>query len=168
MPRGATSGNSQGRWRFLPGRSLAPSHAGRRTLVALSLAGSLASAALVFAASKSASTNLVLVVREEEQLQLQGGSVVLKIRLAPGVTARLWGDQACGTPIQTAMVIAESGTYTLPFDNIPYEQRAYLCLLSSDSTLRGSMVWPAAGITTTIPSRAPAPTGGRLVVVAEP
>jgi hypothetical protein len=110
------------------------------------LAGSLASAALVFGQSKTATTRLLLTVRGEEQLQRQGGNVILKIRLAPGVTAKLWGDQACGRPIQAAMVITNSGTYTLAFDNIPYEGKAYLCLLSSDGTLRDHMVWLDARI----------------------
>jgi hypothetical protein len=88
-------------------------------------------------------------------LQPQGENVMLKIRLAAGVTARLWGGKACGMPIQQAMVLTKSGTYILLAENIPHDEKAYLCLVSSDGTLRDAVVWPQVSTTTTITALTP-------------
>ena len=109
------------------------------TLIALSLVGLLVSAALLYAKSKTGTATLLVTVREEELVQIQGESVILKIRLASGVTAKLWGDTACGAPGQEAMVLTKSGTYTISLGSVSQDQRGYVCLLSSDGTLRDSL-----------------------------
>lgn len=119
--------------------------------------GLLASAPLLHAQSKTGTTSLSLTVGQQEQLQLQGENVILKIRLASGVTARLWGDEGCATPIQKAMVMTKSGAYTISFDNVPHNSKGYVCLLTSDGILRDSVVWPEVRMPTTTTSAVPNP-----------
>lgn len=138
------------------GRCLAPRHTMTRTFIALSLAGWLAWVASLYGQSRTGTATLLVTVREQEQLQLQGENVILKIRLASGVTARLWGSRACGMPIQQAMVFTKSGTYILLQENIPHDEEGDLCLLSSDRTLRDAVAWPQVGTPTTITALTPA------------
>ena len=147
-PAGAASGDAQVGSRSTAGRSLARGYARTRTLIALSCVGLLAFAPLLHAQSKTGTTSLLLTVGQQEQLQFQGENVILKIRLASGVTARLWGDAACATPIRKAIVLTKSGTYTISLDDVPQNNKGYVCLLTSDGILRDSVVWPETGATT--------------------
>src|SRR5207237_301405 len=105
--------------------------------------------------------NLTLTVGEQQAVLVVGDNVILKIRLLRGVTASLWGDKSCGAPIQKALAIAVSGTYTFALANLPHEDRVYLCLASSDNRLNTSMTWPPVhsdNTTTAITSHAPNPS----------
>lgn len=154
---GAASNHGYFRSEPTAGRSLAARHIRAGKLIALCCVGLLESLALVYAEGRTGTTSLWVTVREEEQLELQGENVTLKIRLARDVTARLWSDNACGTPVQQAKVFTKSGTYTLPIDSIPHEGKACLCLLSSDGRLQHSLVWPQEGATVAINSHALSP-----------
>ncbi len=78
-------------------------------------------------------------VGEESQLQVSGNRLVLKMRLSPGVEARLWGDKACDIPTDEAIIIQNSGTYVIGLKDILLGNETYLCLLSSDGNLRNSL-----------------------------
>jgi len=155
VPERPTSGYAQVRSGSLKSGRLVRRHANAGTRIPLCLVGWLASATLLYAQSKTATTTLYVTVGEAEQLQLQGVTTILRIRLASGVMAKLWSDEFCGIPSQQATVITRSGTYTIPLDNITPRKKAYVCLLSSDGILRDSVLWPAAGPTPSLTSHTP-------------
>ncbi len=98
----------------------------------------LLAAAVVFAAGYS---TLVLVVRPEANMMWMGTDALrLKIRLAPGAHARLWGDQSCGAPAAGAYAVLRSGNYVIPVSSIPNSGSGNICLASSDGAL--SRVFP--------------------------
>ena len=82
---------------------------------------------------------LAINIRPQIQLQTQGTDVVLKIRLEPGITAKLWRDDSCGLPTETATTIAASGTYTIAIQNLVSQGQAYVCAASSDGLLKDSI-----------------------------
>ncbi len=97
-------------------------------------------AALKAQGSRNVKTSLLMVrVGEESQLQVSGNRLVLKMRLSPGVEARLWGDKACDIPTDEAIIIQNSGTYVIGLKDILLGNETYLCLLSSDGNLRNSL-----------------------------
>ena len=147
-PAGAVGGPSQACSRSTEGPPFAWGRLGAATLSALSLVGWLVSTALLSAQSRTSTTTLLVRVGEQAQLQVQGRSAILRIRLASGVSAQLWGDEACATPIEKALVFSRSGTYTIPLDVVPSNNKAHVCLLSSDGILSDSVVWPETGTTT--------------------
>ena len=83
-------------------------------------------------------------VAPEDLLQIQNGSVVLKIRLAGGTTARLWEAQSCTFPSSESQAIVASGTYTIPLNTLtpvssnPIPSTMQVCLASSDGVLNDS------------------------------
>ncbi len=129
-----------------------PSHQLSTTLLRLSGAALilfllLQSASLAAQGSRSYRTSLLLVrVGEESQLQMSGSTVILKIRLAPGVVSRLWSDKACGDPTDEAIVIPRSDTYAIALQDIPHGNLTYLCLLLSDGKLHNSLAMPPRDI----------------------
>ena len=124
----------------------------------------LAGAIQASAQRKVVVSSLVLQIRPEELLQAQSGNVLLKIRLAPGTTARLWAANACQAPSPPSQVITVSGRYTIPFSaftpgsGAPSQQTRLICLLSSDGTLRDSV---PAGISGTRHSSGTLPSAAR-------
>jgi len=101
----------------------------------------LTGAIQLYAQSRSATTSLVLQVLPEELVQVQNGSVVLKIRLARGATASLWEATSCTSPSPDSQVIIASGTYTIPLNTLtptssnPTSSTMQVCLASSDGVL---------------------------------
>jgi hypothetical protein len=90
-------------------------------------------------AQSSSATNMQLVVqvRSEAAIAWQGENAVLvKVRLGPGIQARVWTDDSCGTPSVNGQVIRGSGTYTIPLAAIDGSGTANICLSSSDGGLR--------------------------------
>ncbi len=83
---------------------------------------------------------LLLQVRPEATLQWMGADTLrLKIRLAPGAEARLWGDRACGGPAAERYVVPRSGIYVIPISSIPNNDSGNICLASSDGILSAAL-----------------------------
>ena len=105
----------------------------------------LSGALQLFAQRRVVQSSMVLQVRPEELLQNQNGSVKLKIRLAPGTTARLWAADSCASPAQTSQVITLSGVYSIPLSSFapasanPSPSAMRVCLESSDGALKDSV-----------------------------
>src|SRR5262249_45041618 len=121
-----------------------------------------------FAASTTNGTaTLSLTVGPQGQFVISDSNVILKIRLLPRVYANLWGDKACGIPIQKAMIISASGAYTIALRDIPHQNKGYICLLSSDGAISKSAVWPGLiNTTTTVTSQSPNPSAvGQAVAI---
>jgi hypothetical protein len=99
----------------------------------------------LYAQGRTATASLVLRVRPEELLQEQNGSVLLKIRLARGTTARLWAANSCTSPSPESQVIIFSGNYTIPLNTLtPVSSdlapgATHVCLMSSDGVLNDSV-----------------------------
>jgi hypothetical protein len=96
------------------------------------------------AEGKTGIITVSVTIPEQAQLQLQGGNVNLKIRLAPGVSARLWRDDSCRAPHSESNSYSQSGSFVIPLDSLPRSSGAQVCLLSSDGVLRSSMELPTA------------------------
>jgi len=115
----------------------------RKTLICILLL--LSGALQLFAQRRTASGSLVLQIRPEELLQNQEGGVKLKIRLAPGTTARLWAADSCTSPAQTSQVFSLSGVYSIPLSSFalaisnPSPSAVRVCLASSDGALEDSV-----------------------------
>jgi hypothetical protein len=106
----------------------------------------LAAGTHVHAQSRMATpSSLGLLVRPEVLLQDQNGSIVLKIRLARGTTARLWAANSCTSFSLPSQVILASGTYTIPLNTLtpvsskPVAVSSRVCLVSSDGVLNDSL-----------------------------
>lgn len=91
---------------------------------------------------KTASSSLMVQIGEEVQLQVNGNGLVLKMRLSPGVVARLWSNSTCGAPTEDAMIVTNSGSYIIDLSNIPHEGKSFICLLSSDGKLHEALAFP--------------------------
>jgi hypothetical protein len=91
----------------------------------------------------SADTTSVISVRvtigEEARIQVWDDSVNLKIRLASGVTARLWLGEVYGLPPATAKMIERSGVFEVSFKDLSPSDGSRVCFQSSDSVLRDSL-----------------------------
>ena len=131
-------------------RSFARGQGANWTLVGLLLVGLLRVAAPLYAQrTKTVTTTLILQVAEAGLLELQNDSVIVKLRLTPGVAVSLWGDKACTTPADESYIITASGTYTIPLNEIKQGQNSEgadigsICLQSSDGVLHRSL--PAQG-----------------------
>jgi len=131
-------------------RSLARGQGANWTLVGLLLVGLLRVAPPLHAQrSRTVTTTLILQVAEAGLLELQNDSVIVKLRLTPGVAVSLWGDKACTTPAYESFIITASGTYTIPLNEIEQGQNSEgadigsICLQSSDGVLHRSL--PAQG-----------------------
>ena len=131
-------------------RSLARGQGANWTLVGLLLVGLLRVAPPLHAQrSRTVTTTLILQVAEAGLLELQNDSVIVKLRLTPGVAVSLWGDKACTTPAYESFIITASGTYTIPLNEIEQGQNSEgadigsICLQSSDGVLHSSL--PAKG-----------------------
>ena len=98
----------------------------------------------LYAQARTAAASLTVQVRPEEMLQVQNGSVALKVRLASGATARLWAANSCTSPSPESQVIITSGIYTIPLNTLtpvgshPGPSAGQVCLMSSDGVLNDS------------------------------
>lgn len=131
-------------------RSLVRGQGAIWTLVGLLLVGLLKVAPPLHAQkSRTVTTTLVLQVAEAGLLELQNDSVIVKLRLSPGVAVSLWGDKACTAPASESHIITASGTYTIRLNEIKQGQNSEgadigsICLQSSDGVLHRSL--PAEG-----------------------
>ena len=115
-------------WRFLASKA-----------AIAGLAACLLVVAFAYAGVRSVTTRLNLAVGEQVYLAQQGNNLILKIRMAPGVTAQLWADNVCGQPKSNALVFTKSGNYTIPVESIKGSGASYACLLSSDGQLKTSV-----------------------------
>jgi hypothetical protein len=112
--------------------------------------------------TKAATTTLTLRVVPEERMEVQGNAVSLKIRLAPGATARLWAGTSCGAAPPPALVITRSGAYSIQPTafGVTYSptagQAVGICLLSSDGLLHDSVVISGATLSAQPPGGAEA------------
>ena len=119
--------------------------AGNRTRIALLLAAFLTGAPLLHAQAKAVASSLAVQVKEESAVEIRNGAAILKIRLNPGVTASLWGDQVCTLPNSGEHIIASSGTFTFSLNDIKQAENAkgdeesFICLRSSDGLLQHSV-----------------------------
>lgn len=97
----------------------------------------------LFAQGRTGASSLTLQVRPEEVLQNQDGSVVLKIRLARGTTARLWAASSCTSPSQASQIITLSGMYRIPLTAFALASGSTspmrVCLASTDGVLNDSL-----------------------------
>jgi len=83
--------------------------------------------------------NLTLTIQPQMQLEKKGANLVLKIRLAPGADAKLWGDNSCGLPKDNYTTFTASGTYQVSVQNLTALGQAYVCAASSDGRLKASI-----------------------------
>jgi hypothetical protein len=95
----------------------------------------LAVAAMAHAATAIGTTRVMVVIEEQQSLAQQGTDMLLKVRLSPGVSARVWVDVSCGSPNENATIITQSGSYVLPIASIQGRGNSYSCLVSSDGRL---------------------------------
>jgi hypothetical protein len=99
----------------------------------------------LYAQGRMATASLILQVRPEELLKVMNGNVMLKIRLARGTTARLWGANSCTSPSPDAQVVTMSGTYSFPWSALtPVSSNLspstmQVCLVSSDGMIYDSL-----------------------------
>ena len=105
----------------------------------------LSSVPQLYAQRGMVTDSLVLRVRPEVLLQDQNGTVLVKIRLARGTTARLWAANSCTSPSPESHFIALSGVYTIPQSALtpvsgnPISGATRVCLASSDGVLYDSL-----------------------------
>ncbi len=117
----------------------------RRNAELALVAALLACAAQLYGQSRTTTSSLTLQVHPEELLQAQSGSVLLKIRLARGTTARLWAANTCTSPSPQSHVITMSGVYSIPFSSLAAvsgesgRPMMLACLVSSDGALSDSV-----------------------------
>jgi len=125
---------------------LVPALARARLATPLAATVLLTGAIQLCAQSRVAPTSLVLQVTPEEHLQVQNGSVALKIRLARGAMARLWEAESCAAAAPDSQIILASGTYTIPLNTLtpassnPASSTMEVCLGSSDGVLHDSQL----------------------------
>ncbi len=99
----------------------------------------------LYAQGRMATSSLVLQVRPEALLQDRNGSIVVKVRLARGTTARLWMANSCTPASRESHIITFSGIYTIPHgaltpvSNNPSGGATQVCLASSDGVLNDSL-----------------------------
>lgn len=89
----------------------------------------------VQAATSTATARVVVIIAPEQMLIQQGDDILLKIRLSPGATARVWVDSSCEIPNSKAVLILQSGSYVLPIEKMQGLGGSYSCLRSSDGRL---------------------------------
>jgi hypothetical protein len=116
-------------------------------------------ATLAHAASAAAASHVMVIVQEQQALVQQGSDMLLKVRLSPGVSARIWVDASCGAPNENATIITESGSYVLPIVNMQGRGNSYVCMVSSDQRLSAAVPLFSlmAGGTETVNRRSPQP-----------
>jgi hypothetical protein len=95
----------------------------------------LALATMAHAATATATNRVVVVIQEQQALVQQGSDMLLKVRLSPGVSARVWVDANCESPNENATIITRSGSYVLPIASIQGRGNSYSCMVSSDGRL---------------------------------
>jgi hypothetical protein len=127
----------------------------------------LSGVSLAHAQGRMAASALLLQVRQEVLLQDRNGTLVVKIRLARGTSARIWAADSCASPSPESSVISASGIYTIPHTAFaPVSSSAasaatQVCLASSDGVLHDSVpmeILGAEGLTAgqmTMPRTAP-------------
>jgi len=115
-------------------------------LVLLLVLGVARFAALLQAQGRSRSVTSTLVVRVEQAgvLEQQSDRVVVKVRLNPGVAVNLWAGESCTSPAAESYIIAASGVYTFPVNQLspalPPQGGAAVCMQSSDGALARSLL----------------------------
>lgn len=95
-------------------------------------------ATVAFGASARVTNRVIVVIQEQQALVQQGSDMLLKVRLAPGVSARVWVDVSCDTPNEGARIITQSGSYVLPIASSQDGGNSY-CMVSSDGQLRAAV-----------------------------
>jgi hypothetical protein len=79
-------------------------------------------------------------VRPEAALAWQSDStIIVKIRLAPGMKATVWADQSCGSPSAIFQTISASGAIAIDLASIDGAGKALVCLSSSDGRISTSL-----------------------------
>lgn len=96
-------------------------------------------ATMAYAASAIATSRVMVVVQEQQLLTQQGSDLLLKVRLSPGVSARVWVDLSCDSPNENATTITESGSYVLPIASLQGRGSSYSCMVSSDGRLNAAV-----------------------------
>jgi hypothetical protein len=91
------------------------------------------------AAMASATSSVMVVVREQHELVQRGSDMLLKVRLSPGVKASVWVDTRCDLPSENAVTITQSGSYVLPITGIRDRGDFYSCMVSSDGRLSAAV-----------------------------
>lgn len=87
----------------------------------------------------SGSSRLSVTIDEQVEMAIVNADLVLKIRLANGVTAKLWVGQDCRVPTPDSLTFDHSGIYTIHLgksERLPY----LACANSSDGRLRSSLL----------------------------
>jgi len=92
-----------------------------------------------YAARASATSSVMVVVREQHELVQQGSNLLLKVRLSRGVSARVWVDAGCDSPNENAVTITQSGSYVLSIAGIQGRGNSYSCMVSSDGQLSAAV-----------------------------
>ena len=124
---------------------LSPAHGRGRRAALIGVIILLTGGIQLYAQARMASTSLVLQVRPEELLEDKNGTLVLKIRLARGTTARLWMANSCTSPSPESQVITNSGNYNMPLNALrpvssdSNSSASHVCLVSSDGVLNDSL-----------------------------
>src|ERR1700682_2300806 len=99
--------------------------------------------ALPCVAQQISTGQLYVSVRPELSAMLDGGgSVQVRIRLAPGAQARVWTAASCAAPSPDDYVIARSGAYRIALDTLPGTGTT-VCIASSDGRVSSSTSLPA-------------------------
>ena len=87
----------------------------------------------------TAPAQVVVTVRQEQQMSVAGNQIKLRIRLRPGTTALLWMADKCSRPPDDAYVVPRSGHFEIPLDRLPGTAAQFVCLRSSDAELSDSV-----------------------------
>jgi hypothetical protein len=93
-------------------------------------------ATATYAAKAGATSSVMVEVQEQYELLQRGSEMLLRVRLSPGVSARVWVDASCDLPKDNAVIVTQSGSYVLPIADIQGQSNLYSCMVSSDGRLR--------------------------------
>jgi hypothetical protein len=99
----------------------------------------LALSTMAHGAHAVATSRLTVVIREQQELVRQGNNILFRVRLSPGVSAMVWVDANCTSPIENVTTITQSGSYLLPIASLQGRGNAYSCMVSSDGELRAAV-----------------------------
>ena len=87
-------------------------------------------------AEQSPNMHLLVQVHPEAELTVRGDYVVVKVRLAPSMQALVWTEDTCGNSPKIGHVIAVSGIYNIPLQDLGESGRTNICFSSTDNNLR--------------------------------
>jgi hypothetical protein len=91
--------------------------------------------------SHVSSARIAVDVRPEAALAWQGNNTVLvKVRLAPGMQVSVWAGESCASPtVDSAQVVSASGTVAIDIATLGGAGKPLVCLSSSDGRLTASL-----------------------------